>query len=399
MNTKVAEYLQLLKRRVVTATDAAAKAEAQVDLALFQLRAGEVDLTAAMLQEVYAMGELLGEPERSQVLAIATYGKGVVSVEKGRLSEAVSLFLHAANASRIARAPRFHARSLAYLAQTCARLGAHRDSIEFAVAGLNAESSAKDLRTVIAAHGAFVLIYYDREQFDLALHHVREATVAAAALGDPFQVCAMKCASAATTSGLASLLMAKAANDATSKNAFEQALSRAREECEESLAYSREVSNSFVELAAMGNLSEVAFMKGDADEAIALIHRAYAMSVKLDSLANAANSLMLWGGYELMIGRVGDALGHLEEGLDYAKQSGSAEFEVKILRKLSECYEKQGRLHDALDAQRSYALSLQSQRLSELTNLVALTEAKRESLWVRGRVGRINDDDPDDDSP
>jgi tetratricopeptide (TPR) repeat protein len=385
----VADYLQLLKRRVVTAVDVAAKAEAQVDLALFELRTGKVDLANAMLGNVFSLGRSLDGLERLQVVAIAMFGEGVVHIHQGRFVEAVSQLLDTIEAARLARTPHICARALTYLARACTELAAYRDGLEYGLAGLDAGADTKDLRAIVLAHIAIAILHSKHQQPDLGVRYLQEVAGSAAELGDPFVMCIVKGCIAGAACNIAAAIAAGALIDASQENALKRALHDARGDAEDALAYSRTIDDLFSELAALGNLSEVAFMQENFAEAIAFVAQAYEIAVRLDSIHNASHLLLLWGGYNLKVGRVDEALGRLEEGLDYAKQSGYLEVEAKIQQKLAECYERQDRLLDALNAQKSYAKCIESQRVSELTNLVALTEAKRNFLSARSKGNRV----------
>jgi tetratricopeptide (TPR) repeat protein len=378
VNKQVAEYLQQIEHRIVIASGVASKAEAQVDLAWCQFRVGEIDSAAATLDEVFALGRSLPHSEQAQVLSIATCGEGVISCQRGRYPEAVKQFLRTLEAARTASVPHIHARALAFLAVACGRLGAHREGLEYGLAGLEAGIDTNDLRAIVTARMAIANLHNEREQSELALRYLKEVTDLAGELGDPFTLGALKSSLASSSCNLATTLAANSTNDALSDKVLKQALCEANEMAEDCLAHSRAMGHVFAELCALGNLSEIAFMRGDLQEAITLIGRVHAMSIKLDSLNNMAYSLLLWGGYDLKAGRADDALGRLLEALGYAKQSGYLEAEAKIYQKLTECYEKQGRLLDALDAQRSCARALESQRVYETANLALLTEARRE---------------------
>jgi tetratricopeptide (TPR) repeat protein len=393
VNTQVAEYLQLLKRRVVTAHDAASKAEAQIDLAFCQLRLGEIDLAVTMVQEVFSLGRSLEGPEGLRVMAIAMYGEGVVRIYQGRIVEVVSQLLDTIEAARIARMPHIRARSLAVLTMACLQLGAYRDGLEYGLAGLDAGIETNDLRAIVLARIAIANLHSEHEKPDVAIRYLQEVAEAAAKLGDPFALCAVKGSLAAASCNLVIILAAKAENDGSGRESFTQALLDAQERAEDGLSYSRTIGHVFFELSLLGTLSELAFIKGDTDEAIALIGRAYEMSVKFKGLNSKAYALLQWGTYTLKAGSVDEAQSRFQEGLVCARQSGLLEYEAKIQQKLSECYERQGRLLEALQAQRGYANCIESQRMSELTNLVALTDARRDFLSARSKSGRLADDD------
>jgi tetratricopeptide (TPR) repeat protein len=395
MNTQVAEYLQLLKRRVVTANDAASKAEAQIDLAICRLRLGEVDLAAAMVQEVFSLSQSLEVSERLRVAVVAMFGKGVIQTYQGRFADAVGQLLDTIEEARIARMPHIRARSLAVLAVACSQLGAHRDGLEYGLAGLDAGTDANDLRAIVMARIAIANLHSEHEKPDIAIRYLQEVGEQAALLGDPFALCAVKGSLASASCNLVTMLAEKAENNLASREAFSRELHDAKERAEDGLEYSRAIGHVFFELSVLGSLSELYFVEGNTDEAIALISRVYEMSIKLDSLNSAAYALTLWGTYNLKIGRVGEALGRFQEGLVFAKQSGLLSYEAKIQQKLSECYEKQGRLLDALNALRSYARCIELQRMSELDNLVALTDAKRDFLSARSRGRWLDDEDCD----
>lgn len=391
MNRQVAEYLQQLERRIANTGAATAKAEAQADFALCQFRAGEIDSARATLDEVFALGLTLDRAEQARVTAIALCGEAVMLSHRGRYPEAVSQFLHTVEVAQTAGMPHIRARALAFLAVACGRLGAHRDGLEYGLAGLDAGIETNDLRAIVTARMAIANLHNEREQSDLALRYLREVTELAEALGDPFTLGAVKSSLASSSCNYATTLAAKSTNDALSIKDLNQALREAKKLGEDSLVHARASGYVFAELCALGNLAEVAFMEGKIDDAVVMIGQAFAIGVKLDSINNMAFSLLVWGGYDLHAGRVDEATRRLNEGLKYAKQAGYLEAEAKIQQKLSECYQKQGRLHDALDAQKRFATVLESQRLAELANLAVLTEAKREFQSARGSSPSLAD--------
>jgi tetratricopeptide (TPR) repeat protein len=378
VNKQVAEYLQQIEHRIAAAPDAPAKAEAQVDLAWCRFRLGQADLANAIIDEIFALSRSLSPPEQAQVLSIAMCGEGVISGHRGRYPEALSQLLKTIEAAQAADMPHIRARALAFIAMTCGRLGAHRDGLEYGLAGLDAGLDTADLRAIVTARIAVANLHNEREQSDLALRYLKEVTALAAELGDPFTQGAVKSSLASSACNVAKTLAANSTHDALSDKELKQALRDATEMTNDSLEHSRALDHVFAEISMLGNLSEIAFMQGDIDEAVALIGRVNEMSIKLDSINNTAYSLLLWAGYDFTAGRVDEALSRLQQGLAYAKQSGYLEAEAKIYQKLAECYERQGRLPDALDAQKNCARVLELQRASETANLAVLTEAKRD---------------------
>jgi hypothetical protein len=81
MNVLVAEYLEWIESRIATATDAMAKADAEVDLAFCQLRSSHTESASLMLDQVFVAGRALAQPEQAKVLSVAMHGAGEISTQ------------------------------------------------------------------------------------------------------------------------------------------------------------------------------------------------------------------------------------------------------------------------------------------------------------------------------
>ncbi len=393
MKQWVEQYLQRLTDQIETAKSSLAKAESQVELALCKLRTGDNAAATALLDAVRSATEVENRFERARMLCVVSYGSGVTRYQLGHYAEAVSELLNTVEAARVTQMPHIRARALSFLAIACGPLGAHRDAIEYGRAGLEAGTQANDLRAILTARFAMAKLYTDYGQIELANRQLDDARAAVEALQDPFTAVAFENLRVASLCKHASKLAARATNDQLSHDALEKALNDAQTLGELTLLSVRESSHRLSEVLILTALAEVAFLQYKYPKAIALISESYSVASKFQGLDNMAQSLLLWGGYNLAVGRVDEALARLEEGLEYARESGCAEIEAKIHQKLSECYERLGRMLESLNALKRFAFSLESQRNIELADLAKLSEMKHDL-----RASRVPPISGEDDS-
>lgn len=384
MSLSVKEYRQTLEERVAGAPNETAKAEAEVERVLWQLRTGEGVAATAALSKMSTAGASMAQPDRARVTAVAMYGAAVASYQLGHYAEAVSELLNTIEAARIAHMPQIHARALAFVAVACARLGAHRDGLAYGLEALEAGVLTGDLRTMVTARLAMATLHNERDQPERALRYLEDVVEPAERLGDPLTLCALKAARAATAVTQVQTIRDQLRNDTVTQTALRIALQRAHRLSDESLAHARNAGHRPAEISALGNCAEVAFIAGDVDGAIAIISSAFDLAKGIGSVDNMASAKLTWGSYLFSLEQIEQALSQLLQGLDYARESGLVDVEKNIQQKLSQCYERLGRPLDALAALKGYARTLELQRNAELADLAALTELKRELLSVRG---------------
>jgi tetratricopeptide (TPR) repeat protein len=396
MNLLVTEYLERIETRIAAATDAVTKADAEVDLALCQLRGGHAESASLMLDKVFADCRALTAPEQAKVMSLAMYGVGIVYYQCGRYAEAVSQLLNANEAARIAHMPQIGARALAFLAVACARQGAHRDGLDYGLAGLEAGIKTNDLRAIVTARLGIATLHNERNQPARAMSYLDEVIASVDALGDPFTQTALVAARAATSVFQARTVAERVLDDPFGQAELKAVLETARQLSDESLVHARASGHRPAEISALGNLADVAFMADHTTEAIKLMGQAFALAKEVGSVDNMALARMVLAKYQLKIGRVEEALGNLNEAFEYAKQSGLLEAETDILQKLSECYERLGRPGEALDALKRYARQLELQREVAQTDIAALTAAEHAIASARGNLPP-RDVEPEDD--